>query len=100
MKHKKSVYTTFALISQLGISMIVPVFLCTFVGMKLDEKFSTSVTIPMIILGILAGARNVYALVRQATAVMESEEDEDDYWKIRKQIDNSRIEEEKLDEEE
>ncbi len=100
MKYKKSVYTTFTLISQLGISMIVPVFLCTFVGMKLDEKFSTSVTIPMIILGILAGARNVYALVRQATAVMESEEDEDDYWKIRKQIDNSRIEEEKLDEEE
>jgi len=96
MKHKKSVYTTFALISQLGISMIVPIFLCTFIGMKLDERFSTAFTIPFIIVGILSGCRNVYALVRQATTVMESEEDEDvSYWKVRKQIEKKSIDEKK-----
>lgn len=78
MKSKKSVYTTFALISQLGISMIVPIFLCTFAGVKLDEKFGTSLTVLLIILGVLAGARNVYVLVRQASAAIEAEKDEDE----------------------
>lgn len=77
MKNKKSVYTTFALVSQLGISMIVPVFLCTFVGVKLDENFSTAFTIPFIIVGVLAGFRNVYVLVRKATNAIEAEKDED-----------------------
>ena len=54
MKHKKSVVATLSLISQLGISMIVPVFLCIFVGIKLEEKFGVALTIPFIILGILA----------------------------------------------
>lgn len=77
MKHKKSVVATLSLISQLGISMIVPVFLCIFVGIKLEEKFDIALTIPFIILGILAGIRNVYALVKQATDTMNSEKDED-----------------------
>lgn len=76
MKSRKSVYTTFALISQLGISMLVPVFLCIFVGVKLDEKFGTSLTVLFIILGVFAGARNVYVLVRQASAAIEAEKDE------------------------
>lgn len=78
MGHKKKVFTTLALISQLGISMIVPIFLCTFVGIKLDEKFGWSITIPLIILGILAGARNVYALVRQVQDAIVGEEDEEE----------------------
>ena len=78
MKYKKSMYTTFALISQLGISMLVPIFLCTFIGVKIDERFETSFTIPLIILGILAGARNVYVLARQAKDTIEAEKDEDD----------------------
>lgn len=78
MKKKNSVVTTFALISQLGISMVVPVFLCTYIGIKLDEKFSTSLTIPLMILGILAGIRSVYALVRQARDRIAAEGEEDD----------------------
>lgn len=78
MKYRKSVFTTLTLISQLGISMIVPIFLCTFVGMKLDEKFSTALTIPFIILGVLAGFRNVYALVKQAKDMITAEKDEDE----------------------
>ena len=37
MKYKKSVYRTFALITQLGISMIVPILLCVWVGGWLEE---------------------------------------------------------------
>ena len=45
MKYKKSVYRTFALITQLGISMIVPILLCVWVGGWLEEKFKLPVTI-------------------------------------------------------
>ena len=77
MKINKSVYTTFALISQLGISMIVPIFLCTFIGGKFDEKYGWATTIPLILVGVLAGARNVYALVKQASSAIEAKEDEE-----------------------
>ena len=77
MKNNKSVYTTLALISQLGISMIVPIFLCTFIGVKLDEKYGWSITIPLIVTGVLAGIRNVYALLKQATSAIEVERDDE-----------------------
>lgn len=77
MKKHKSVYMTLALISQLGISIIVPVFLCTFIGVKLDEKYGWSTTIPLIVAGVLAGIRNAYALLKQASKTIESEKDDE-----------------------
>ncbi|WP_459830324.1 AtpZ/AtpI family protein [Faecalimonas hominis] len=76
MKYKKSVHRTFALITQVGISMIVPILMCTWLGSYLEEKFSLPVFIPLVILGVLAGGRNVYYLVRHANE--DSEEEEDD----------------------
>ncbi|MBQ2922192.1 MAG: AtpZ/AtpI family protein [Tyzzerella sp.] len=70
----KKVYRTLALISQLGISMIVPILLCTAIGVYLDEKFSLPLTIPLIVLGILAGGRNVYVLVRDTSRQIAEDE--------------------------
>ena len=77
MRNRKSVVQTFSLISQLGISMIAPVILCTIAGVWLEEKFSVALTIPFIILGVLAGGRNVYALVKHASKTIEDEEEEE-----------------------
>ena len=55
MKYKQSVYKTFALISQLGISILVPILLCTFFGTWLEKKVSFPVFIPLVIVGVLAG---------------------------------------------
>lgn len=66
MKYKKSVVRTLALISQLGISIVVPVLLCTFLGSWLEDKTSFPVFVPLIIMGVLAGMRNAYALVKHA----------------------------------
>ncbi len=77
MKHKKSVVQTFSLISQLGISMIAPVILCTVAGVWLEEKLSIPFTIPLIILGVLAGGRNVYALIKHASKTIVEEEEEE-----------------------
>lgn len=76
MKNRNIVFQTLSLISQLGISMIVPVLLCTVAGVFLDERFSLSLTIPFIILGIFAGIRNVYVLVRHAGNQITSKENE------------------------
>ncbi len=74
MKYKGSVYKAFALITQLGINMLVPVFLCAFIGLYLEKKFSIPVVIPFFILGSLAGFRNVYKTVRN---LYHNDEDKD-----------------------
>ncbi len=66
MKYKKSVFKTLALITQLGISMIVPIFFCVYVGSYLDNRFHWHTFIPLMVLGILAGFRNCYILVKDA----------------------------------
>ena len=40
MKYKKSVYQSLVLITQFGINMIVPIFLCTGLGIFIDKKLS------------------------------------------------------------
>lgn len=77
MNYKKSVWNTFALISQLGISIIVPILLCTFIGVFLENKFSISITVPLIVVGVLAGARNAYVLAKQAINELKGEDDEE-----------------------
>ena len=74
MKYKKSVYRNFALISQLGISVIVPIGLCIFIGVLIDKKFNSNFIIPLIFLGIAAGARNAY---RIAMASVKEEKKDD-----------------------
>lgn len=76
MKYKRSVYHTFALISQLGISMVIPILLCVWLGQYLENKFNIPVFIPLLILGVLAGCRNVYILVKHANEDPEDEKDE------------------------
>lgn len=66
MKYKKSVFKTLSLITQLGISMIVPIFLCVYVGSYLDNRFHWHTFIPLMVLGILAGFRNCYILLKDA----------------------------------
>lgn len=65
MKIDKNIFRSLALINQIGISMLVPIFLCIYIGNKLDQWFSTSyLTIVFLFLGILAAFRNVYHLTK------------------------------------
>lgn len=78
MNYKKSVYTTFAMISQVGISMVVPILLCTYVGVWLEEKFDFPWTVIMIVVGVLAGVRNVIAMVKRMKQITEEDTDEEE----------------------
>lgn len=53
------------LVSQLGISMITPILLCTFLGVFLDRILAKEplFTILMIILGVGAAFRNLFYMV-------------------------------------
>lgn len=62
-KYDKSVYRSLALIAQFGINMLVPIFLCSFLGIWLDEKLGTSFfMILLFFAGALAGFRNIYIM--------------------------------------
>lgn len=64
-KYDKEVYRSLTLITQFGINMLVPIFLCTFLGIFLDKKLGTRfIVIIMFFLGAAAGARNVYIFAK------------------------------------
>ena len=65
-KYERTVYQSFALISQFGITMIVPIFLCAFLGWYLDQKLQTSyLFVILFFVGALAGFRNIYILSKK-----------------------------------
>ena len=64
-KNTNEIVRSLAMVTQLGVSMLAPIVLCAFIGNWLDERFGWSVTAVLVILGILAGARNTRILVKQ-----------------------------------
>ena len=63
----KEIGKALALLTQIGISMIVPIFLCLVLGSFLDKIFHTGnvFMVVFIILGICAGFRSVYMLTKE-----------------------------------
>lgn len=77
MKFDSSVYKNITLISQLGISMLTPILMCVFLGRFLEERYGWPVFVPLLIMGILAGGRNVYQLA-MSTVDTKGKVDEDE----------------------
>ncbi|MDR2889333.1 MAG: AtpZ/AtpI family protein [Lachnospiraceae bacterium] len=54
------------MITQFGINMLVPILLCTFLGIFLDRKLGTSfLVIILFFMGALAGFRNIYFFAKK-----------------------------------
>lgn len=73
MKDRKVVIRSFVLITQLGFSVMAPIFLCIFIGNLLDTRFGWTTSAWLLLLGFLAGGRNGWCLIR---AELEQEEKE------------------------
>lgn len=54
-----------SMVTQIGLLMAIPIFLCIFGGIWLDERFGTSplFLIIFIILGVMAAFRNLFVTV-------------------------------------
>ena len=65
-KDRRKAAALIGMISQFGITMMVPIFLCFFAGRALDKHFGTAWwTIVLFFVGALAGFRNIYVLAKK-----------------------------------
>lgn len=58
------VYKTWSLILQLGISVLVPIFLLLFAGIIIKDKFGIDLILVFLIIGVFVGVRNTIVLVK------------------------------------
>lgn len=73
MDDMRKIVKCFTLIMQTGIAVLTPILLLTAIGVFLDDRYGWSITIWLLILGVLAGARNGYVLLKRAIKSMEDE---------------------------
>ena len=65
MKYQREVFRSFTMVIQFGITMLVPILLCTFLGIFLDRLFKTSfIVIILFFMGALAGFTNIFKIVK------------------------------------
>ncbi len=66
MKYNKNVYHALMMVSQFGINMLVPIFLCTIIGIYIDEKCGTGIwVVVLFFVGAAAGFRNVMKFAKK-----------------------------------
>lgn len=94
MKDKK-VLRSFAMISQIGISMMVPVFLCGVIGYWLNNWLNHGLLfLLMLFIGIGAAFRNLYLLTRSFYAAdLKKEQEQAEYMKNLKEYHENHPEE-------
>ena len=78
MGKNSKIVRSFMMVSQIGISMLVPIFLCVFFGIQLNEWLDAVLFVPVFLfLGIAAAFRNVYYLTKNFYAKDKKKEDEE-----------------------
>lgn len=66
MKRQRKVFQSLTLILQFGLNMIVPIMLCTLLGVWLGKRYDILwITIPLFIVGALAGFTNIYKMAKK-----------------------------------
>lgn len=70
MKRRKNdnrtTFQTLALVSQLGLTMVVSIGMTSAIGIWLDKRLGTSwITILMFVLGTIAGGQSAYRMIRK-----------------------------------
>lgn len=74
-KDNRSVIQTLTLIFQFGLSMLVPIFLCSILGVWLGNLTGINwLMIPFFFMGALAGFTNIYKTVRKLYRQEEKKE--------------------------
>ena len=70
MKMSNNVVQSLTTLTQFTIYMLVPIFMCAFLGMFIDKKAGTSYwMVILFFVGALAGFRNVYKLAKKISSM-------------------------------
>ncbi len=64
--YKKDVFKNLTLVTQLGIQMMTPIFLCLILGLVIDHYFHVHSVLVLLILGVLAGLKNMYMMAMES----------------------------------
>jgi predicted nucleic acid-binding Zn ribbon protein len=65
-KDNRQVMNALVLVFQFGINMIVPIFLCSLLGIWIGERTGISwIMIPFFFIGALAGGTNIYKMIKR-----------------------------------
>ena len=64
-KGKGSIGKAFSLVTQLSLTVLTGAGLFLALGLWLDERFGWSTTVPLLILGIIGGAKGAYDLAKR-----------------------------------
>lgn len=77
MKKKRngSVGKAFSLVTQLSLTVLTTTGLFLALGIWLDNRYGWSTTLPLLILGILGGAKGAYNLAKRLIDQQESEDE-------------------------
>lgn len=77
MKEKRKILYGISLITQIGITMIVPMFLCLFIGIKASEYWGKEYLVMIsLFLGMIVSFRNAYHLTKKMFLKDKIKEDE------------------------
>lgn len=64
--NNKQIFDALIMVFQFGINMIVPIFICTLLGVWIGKKTGMDwITVPLFFLGALAGAYNIYRMAKK-----------------------------------
>ena len=65
MRDKHGIGQAIVMITQLSINMLVPVFMCLFIGIWLDKRLGTGwLTLVFLILGIMSSIRSMFITLK------------------------------------
>lgn len=82
-------FQTLALVTQLGLTMVVSIGMTSALGIWLDRKFNTSwITIAMFVIGVIAGVQSIWRMIKKIYGDegkdKEQDSSDDDYREIKK----------------
>lgn len=64
-KNDNQVWRMIYLIMQIGLTMLTAIFMCIGIGYLIDRRFGTHLMVWFIVLGVIAGFRSAYILIRK-----------------------------------
>jgi hypothetical protein len=83
-KNNNEIWRSLSLVSQLGFSVVVPIFMCIWFGTWLKNKYNIDIMLILVILGLVSGLQSAYRLIENVLQKTEEESQELDYTENKK----------------